>query len=57
MKYPKLKAAADAERRKQKLVKQILDIKDNKKSKTELLAMDISELVKLIPAKKSKKQD
>lgn len=58
MKYPALKAAADAERKKQKLTKQILDIKTNKKSQTELLAMSTADLEKLIPeTKKTKKSD
>jgi hypothetical protein len=47
MKYPKLKAAADAERKKQGLVSKILDQESNKLSKTALLAMDVSELEKL----------
>jgi hypothetical protein len=59
MKYPKLKAAADAERKRQKLTARILDIKTNRLSRTELLSMPVEDLEKLIPETKpkSKKQD
>ncbi|MCK5602791.1 hypothetical protein KAR91_13000 [Candidatus Pacearchaeota archaeon] len=57
MKYPALKDAADAERKKQKLVDKILDIKTNTHSQTVLLSMDIKALEKLIQKSKPKKSD
>ena len=55
MKYPALKTAADAERKKQKLVNQILEQKDNNLSKMSLLSMAVSDLEKLVPKPETKK--
>lgn len=52
MKYPALKAAADAERKKQKLTKQILELKDNSQTRTELLAMGVEKLKKMVSINK-----
>ncbi|MCK4813762.1 MAG: hypothetical protein KAT14_07485 [Candidatus Marinimicrobia bacterium] len=55
MKYPRLKTAVDAERKKQELTEKILNQKDNNFSKMSLLSYSVSDLKKLVekPVKKS----